>query len=201
MNTFYIVRHGETENNRAKRLSGWIDTPLTDAGLQPTEKVTAKLANVHIDEMYSSDVGRAFITAYVLARGLDFTKEIKRLSGLREVNYGDAANMFSTEAYRLYPKLDRGTHYTPPNGESLDNMQKRVFQSIDKLNATHTNATIVLVCHSGVMAALRASHIGQDFGEHNISEAYPHDYVGVFTFANGEVSSFKEFTGIDVAKS
>ena len=193
MNTFYIVRHGETENNRARRLSGWVDTPLTDTGLQPTKKVIAKLANLHIDEMYSSDVGRAFITAYVLARGLNFNKEIKRLSGLREVNYGDAANMFSAEAYRLYPRLDRDTHYTPPNGESLDHMQKRVFQTLDKLNATHTDAVIVLVCHSGVMAALRASHIGQDFGEHNISEAYPHDYVGTFTFENGEVTSFKEF--------
>jgi broad specificity phosphatase PhoE len=145
--------------------------------------------------MYSSDVGRAFITAYALARGLNFTKEIKRLSGLREVNYGDAANMFSAEAYRLYPKLDRDTYYAPPNGESLDEMQKRVFQTIGELNAAHTNATIVLVCHSGVMAALRASHIGQDFGEHNISEAYPHDYIGVFTFANGEVASFEEFKG------
>jgi probable phosphoglycerate mutase len=193
MNTFYIVRHGETENNRAKRLSGWIDTPLTDIGLEPTKKVIAKLASVEIDEMYSSDAGRAFITAYAVARGLHFTKEIKRLPGLREVNYGDAANMYSAEAYKLYPRLDRDTHYIPPNGESLDSMQKRVFATINELNDTHTNATIVLVCHSGVMAALRASHIGQDFGEHNISEAYPHEYVGTFTFANGAVTSFKEF--------
>jgi broad specificity phosphatase PhoE len=103
--------------------------------------------------------------------------------------------MYSDEAYKLYPKLDRDTHYTPSNGESLDHMQKRVFQTIDELNSTHNSANIVLVCHSGVMAALRASHIGQDFGEHNISEAYPHDYVGKFTFANGEVASFEEFAG------
>ncbi|MDB5181395.1 MAG: cobC [Candidatus Saccharibacteria bacterium] len=195
MNTFYIVRHGETENNRVKRLSGWIDTPLTDTGLEPTEKVITKLANISIDEMYSSDVGRAFITAYVLARGLDFTKEIKRLPGLREVNYGEAANMFSTEAYKQYPGLDSDTHYAPPNGESLDRMQKRVFQTIGELDDRHADATIVLVCHSGVMAALRASHIGQDFGEHNISEAYPHDFVGKFTFGNGVVTSFEEFVG------
>jgi broad specificity phosphatase PhoE len=37
MNKFYLVRHGETENNRAKRLFGWIDTPLTDTGLQPID--------------------------------------------------------------------------------------------------------------------------------------------------------------------
>jgi len=193
MNTFYIVRHGETENNRAKRLSGWIDTALTEDGLKPSEKVIKKLADLHIDEIYSSDMGRAFITAYVIARGLHFSKEIKRLAGLREVNYGDAANMPSTEAYKLYPKLDRDTHYTPPNGESLDHMQKRVFQTLDQLNQQHKNSVIVLVCHSGVMAALRASHIGQDFGAHNISEAYPHDYVGKFSFVDGAVTNFEEY--------
>lgn len=193
MNTFYIVRHGETENNKAKRLSGWVDTPLTETGLEPTKKVIAKLANLHIDEMYSSDLGRAFVTAYFIARGLKFDKEIVRLSGLREVNYGDAANMSSSEAYKLFPRLDRDTHFTPPNGESLDHMQQRVFATIDHLNKKHTNANIVLVCHSGDMAALKASHIGQDFGEHNISEAYPHEFVGKFTFDNGAVILFEEF--------
>lgn len=195
MNIFYIVRHGETENNRAKRLSGWIDTALTEEGLNQTEKAIAKLSRLDIDEVYSSDMGRAFTTAYTVVRELQFPKEIKRLAGLREVNYGDAANMLSTQAYELYPKLDRDTHYAPPNGESLDHMQKRVFQTVNELNERHKDAVIVLVCHSGVMAALRASHIGQDFGEHNISEAYPHDYVGKFTFADGAVTSFEELTG------
>lgn len=195
MNTFYIVRHGETENNRAKRLSGWVDTPLTAAGLEPTKTVIKKLSLVQIDEIYSSDLGRAFVTAYELARGLSYAKEIKRLAGLREVNYGDAANMLSNEAYKLYPELDRNTEYTPPNGESLRHMQQRVFGTIDELNTSHADKKIVLVCHSGVMAALHASFIGQDFGEHNISEAYPHDYVGVFTFMDGAVQSFHEFHG------
>jgi broad specificity phosphatase PhoE len=195
MNIFYIARHGETENNRAKRLSGWIDTPLTDTGLEPTRKVIAKLANLHIDALYASDVGRAFITAYVIARELNFDKEIKRLSGLREVNYGVAANMYSAEAYGLYPQLDRDTHFTPPDGESLARMQERVFETINLLNNEHTDTNILLVCHSGVMAALHASHIGQDFGEHNISEAYPHDYVGRFTYDNNVVTSFEEFVG------
>lgn len=103
--------------------------------------------------------------------------------------------MRSSEAYELYPRLDRDTHFIPPNGESLDQMQKRVFETIEKLNRLHTDATIVLVCHSGVMAALRASHIGQDFGAHNISEGYPHDFVGVFTFNGGVATSFEELPG------
>ncbi len=196
MNTFYIARHGETENNRAKRLSGWIDTPLTERGLEPTRRVIAKLANLHIDDVYSSDVGRSFMTAYFIARGLDFHKEIVTLPGLREVNYGDAANMYSAEAYEKYPGLDSDTHFVPPNGESLDQMQKRVFNTIEELNTNHTDANILLVCHSGVMAALKAGHIDQDFGEHNISEGYAHDFVGKFTFENNTVTSFQEFDTI-----
>lgn len=195
MNTFYIVRHGETENNRAKRLSGWIDTPLTDTGLLPTKQVVAKIAPIHFDEVYSSDLGRAFITAYTIVSDLHLPNRIITLPGLREVNYGDAANMFSSDAYKKYPGLDSDTFYAPPNGESLETMQKRVFETINDIDNAHTDATMLLVCHSGVMAAIRASHIGQDFGEHNISEAYPHDYVGVFTLANGEIASFEEFLG------
>lgn len=192
MNTFYIARHGETENNVARRLSGWIDTPLTDKGLEPTHRVIEKLSHIRIDDIYSSDLGRAFITAYAIARGLNLAAEIKALSGLREVSYGDAANMFSAEAYELYPRLDRDTHYMPPNGETLEHMQQRVLETVNDLNTQHTDSNLLLVAHSGVMAALRASFIGQDFGEHNISEAYSHDYVGVFTLEQGKVNSFEE---------
>jgi broad specificity phosphatase PhoE len=194
MNTFYIARHGETENNLAKRLSGWIDTPLTPKGLEPTGKVIQKLSSVRVNAMYSSDLGRAFITAYHIALGINFEGEIKALVGLREVNYGNAGNMYSEEAYKLYPKLDRDTHYTPPNGEALDHMQKRVVETVNYIDRQHTDSNILIVAHSGVMAALKASHLQTDFGEHNISEAYPHDYVGVFTIEDHKIASFEEQT-------
>lgn len=192
VNTFYLARHGETENNRAHRLSGWVDTPLTAGGLEPTSKVIAKLAPVRIDAIYSSDLGRAFITAYEIGRGLAHSKDIRRLPGLREVDYGDATNMVSAEAYKLFPDLDGNTYYTPPNGESLETMQRRVFETINSLDHSHSGANILLVCHSGVMAAIHSEHLGLDFGQHNIGEAYPHDYVALFTMADGEVASFQE---------
>lgn len=190
INQFYIARHGETENNRVGRLSGWIDTPLTSNGLVPTLTVIAKLRDIQIDEYYSSDSGRAFITAYVIARSLNFTRDIVRLPALREVNYGDAGNMKAAEAYQMYAGLDSDTQYTPPNGESLANMQVRVLMEITRLNSQHTNKNILVVAHSGVMAAIHASFIGKDFGEHNISEAYPHDFVARFTTKDGKIDSF-----------
>ena len=191
MNTFYIVRHGETENNRAKRLSGWVDTPLTSEGLKVIDEVINVLSQISIDEIYSSDIGRAFITAYKIAQKFRYTKEIVAISGLREVNYGDAANMYSEKAYSIYPELDRVTKYIPPNGESLDHMQRRVFAALKSINKSFTDSTILLVSHSGVMAAIRARHLGVDFGQHNISEAYPHDYVGKFIIDGDEVVAWE----------
>jgi len=190
MTTFYLCRHGETESNVAHRLQGWIDTPLTEKGLVPTHKVIATLGGVKFDAIYSSDLGRAFVTAYVIGRGLQFPGEIVRLSGLREVNYGEAANMKAADAYEKYPRLDRDTHFTPPGGESLAHMQARVLRTLEDIARQHADQTVLLVAHSGVMAALRANHLDTDFGEHNISEAYPHDFVAKLKVAGGKVTSF-----------
>lgn len=191
MNVFYIARHGETENNRVRRLTGWLDSPLTAEGLEPTKQVIAKLRGIHFDAVYSSDLGRAFITAYVVVRGLSLDKEIFRLPGLREVNYGDAANIPKDIAYSKFPGIDNATDYTPPGGESLREMQTRVLKAFDELNEQYDGATILIVAHSGVIAALDASFRGVDLGGHNISEAYDHDFVGRFTLQNGKVASFE----------
>jgi broad specificity phosphatase PhoE len=194
MNTYLLARHGQTINNRERRLSGWIDTPLTEQGLVPTLVAAQKIKGTHIDHIISSDSGRAFVTAYVIARELDFKKEIIRMPGLREVNYGDAANMKSIDAYSQYPLLDRDTHYVPPNGESLDQMQSRVLNTVFELDDIYNDETLLLVAHSGVMAAINSSFTGEDFGKHNISEAYPHEYVAKFTVNEHKISSFEELT-------
>ena len=192
MNTFYLIRHGKTLNNEAGRLSGWVDTPLTPDGLELTQKAIKKLTGVNFDYIYSSDLGRAFITAYVTPQALAPSVAIVPLAGLREVNYGDAGNMPTSEAYALFPLLDRDTDFTPPNGESLKDMQARVIKTIFQINADRTDANILLVAHSGVMAALVAYKEGLDFGQHNISEAYDHDTVLRFTIAGDQIASLQK---------
>jgi broad specificity phosphatase PhoE len=193
MNTFLLARHGETVNNKLKRLSGWIDTPLTEKGLVPTENVVQKLRTKEIDVLYSSDLGRAVSTAEFIGKAINYTDPIIQLPGLREVNYGSAANMLSVEAYKLYPQLDRDTHFTPPEGESLDQMQQRVLDAVHSINHKYTDRTILLVAHSGVMAALEASYLHTDFGQQNISEAYDHDVLCEFTLDQNQVASFSKY--------
>ncbi|MBP9853074.1 MAG: 2,3-bisphosphoglycerate-dependent phosphoglycerate mutase [Patescibacteria group bacterium] len=193
MNRFYLVRHGKTLNNLAGRLSGWLDTPLTPDGLEPTKAVTKKLNGVEFDAVYSSDLGRAFITAYQLAQELNIQQPIHKTAGLREVNYGLAANLLTKEAYELYPSLDRDTAYAPPEGETLQHMQQRTIQTITEISGTYEDATILLVAHSGVMAALYSHVHDTDFGQHNISEAYDHDCIITFTFDGNDIASLHKY--------
>src|SRR6266545_7227401 len=105
MTTFYICRHGETENNKKKRLSGWIDTPLTEEGIKNASSSADKLRSIAFDKIISSDLGRAFVTAYLISRSLGYTSAIELHKDLREVNYGELANKFYSGPDSAYPKL------------------------------------------------------------------------------------------------
>ena len=189
MTTFYITRHGETENNKLQRFSGWIDTPLTEAGVRDAESSAAKLAGIHFDKIISSDLGRTFTTAYIIARKIGFAAEIERAKELREVNYGDFAN----KPYSVYPNAspEENTNYASPNGESLAQMQQRVLAYIQKLAIDHPDKTILLVGHDGTINALRSAFTGQAIGltdqTHNA-----HDFVGRFEVESGKVKVFEE---------
>jgi alpha-ribazole phosphatase len=187
MITFYICRHGVTLNNKAKRFSGWIDTPLTDEGVQNALSAASKLDNIHFDRVVSSDMGRAFISAYIIARKLGIDVEIERNAGLREMNYGDFAN----KQYSEYPTmtLEENAVFTPPNGESLVQTQQRVLAAIKDLAEISNDKIILLVAHDGTINSIRASFTGEDMGTadtvHN-----PHDFVAKFEYGNGKVISF-----------
>lgn len=188
--TFYICRHGETENNKNKRLSGWIDTPLTEVGAQDALSAAGKVKGIAFDKVVSSDMGRAFVTAYIITRQLGSTVEIERNRGLREVNYGDLAN----QPYEAYPAgltPDENANYVMPNGESLVQMQQRVMTCIQALSSTNPNQTILLVAHDGTINAIRASFTGEDMGTADLTRN-SHDIAVKFVYDNGKVMSFDE---------
>jgi broad specificity phosphatase PhoE len=189
MTTFYICRHGQTENNKAQRFSGWVDTPLTEEGVRDALSAAAKLKGIALDQVFASDLGRAFITAYLITKELGYGKGIERARALREVNYGDLAN----RPYSVYPKVTpaENTQYVSPGGESLYQMQQRVLGYISQLARGHGGKTILLVAHDGTINAVRASFTGQEMGivdqTHNA-----HDFVGKFEYRAGRVVSFEE---------
>ena len=59
----YIVRHGQTEENKQKIIQGHLDTLLNSEGKSQANVVASALKDVPFDACYSSDLRRAADTA------------------------------------------------------------------------------------------------------------------------------------------
>ena len=188
MLTAYICRHGETEFNLQKRLQGWIDTPLTETGEQNALQVAEKILrhNITIDDIYSSDLGRAFTTAYLISRHIGYKGDIKRNKLLREVSFGNEA----AKPYAEWLGLEKDPDFVIPGGESVNQMQIRVLQFMAQLSLDNT----LIAAHDGTINALYANYKGIEVGEYNFNTHNPHDSLFKFTVEHERISSFEEIT-------
>ena len=59
----YLMRHGETDWNKARRLQGQSDVPLNEFGIELAIKTAEGLKNVDFDAAFSSPLKRALVTA------------------------------------------------------------------------------------------------------------------------------------------
>lgn len=55
----YLVRHGETAENRAGIMQGQLDTELNEAGLDQARRTANALENVRFVAAHASDLQRA----------------------------------------------------------------------------------------------------------------------------------------------
>jgi probable phosphoglycerate mutase len=155
MMSFLLVRHGETLWNRAGRLQGWQDSPLSDAGRAQADALAARLALERIDLLVASDLGRARETAAPIATRLGLDMELD--AGLRERCYGDLEGLTWPEIERGYPEayarlLARDPDYVVPGGESGAQFHRRVVAAIERLaQARPAGAAISVVTHGGVL--------------------------------------------------
>ncbi len=70
MTDLYLVRHGETEWNRLRRIQGLTDIPLNDTGREQARRTGMLLTRRPIARVYASPLGRARETAEIIAREL-----------------------------------------------------------------------------------------------------------------------------------
>ncbi|MFE6997287.1 histidine phosphatase family protein [Microbacterium sp. NPDC057659] len=99
--TVHLVRHGQTWMNRAGRIQGWADSPLTEAGVDVARKVGRNLAAEigGFDAAYSADMTRHFDTASGILSAAGSPHTATRIAGLREVAYGGWEGEKQSTAY------------------------------------------------------------------------------------------------------
>jgi broad specificity phosphatase PhoE len=164
----YLLRHGETVWNRAGRLQGRADSPLTLRGVELVirygdwldERVKSNIAADSL-QIYTSPLGRARQTAALLADQLGVPAlEVREDPLLAEHDVGDWSGSTWPEIER-----DRGDDasllqdwdHRPPNGEARREMLAR---SEAWLAVERTEAVSIVVAHGGTSRALRGAYLG-----------------------------------------
>lgn len=161
-----LVRHGETDWNRKRRIQGQSDVALTDLGRRQAARVAARLAGERIAAVYSSDLSRAYETALAIAtpHGL----EVERVLELRERAFGDWEGLTVEEiAERYADEYEKWVHdrfnARIPNGESLSQLYERAWRIFQLLRERHAGETAVLVGHGAALSVILSEVLGVDW--------------------------------------
>ena len=161
MTTLILVRHGETEWNRAGRIQGHSDSTLTAEGLEQADamgaRLRASLMTEAIDHVVSSDLLRAKRTAQLIATHTGHCVVFD--ARLRERAFGIAEGKTYAEIDRDHPQMFSRTRetdpdYTATDGESRNQFHQRIVGTLQSITAEHAGKRILVVSHGGVLAAV-----------------------------------------------
>jgi uncharacterized phosphatase len=145
MTLLYLVRHGETEWNRQRRIQGSTDIPLNATGRLQATRAGKLLGRRSWDGIVSSPLSRAYETASIIAGmvGLDSPYKV---DDLVERAYGEAEGLNDRELSRRFP---RGVEV--PGRESREQVAGRVIPSLVLLAETHPGKHFIIATHGGVI--------------------------------------------------
>ena len=148
MTRFYLVRHGETEWNRIRRIQGVSDIPLNDTGRAQAAAVGDILAKHRFDLIVSSPLSRALETARIISRRLGMPLPLV-VPELIERNYGDAEGQTRAELDSQYPP---GSEI--PGREERASVTARAVRTLQDLAVRHPDADIIAVAHGGLIRSV-----------------------------------------------
>ncbi len=160
-----LVRHGETDWNAEGRYQGQADPPLNRRGREQAQALAAALQQKGVDVIYSSPLKRAWQTAEVVARAV--RAPLFPEPRLMEIHQGEWEGKRVGEIAREYPQTFHQWEEDPwatqiPGGETLAEVQQRVYAAADDILARHPGKTVVLVTHRTPIAMLKIRYQGLD---------------------------------------
>lgn len=151
MNRFFLIRHGETEQNKQNIIQGRMDNPLNETGKSQAFHVASWFQHhaISLDWIVSSPLIRAKETATIVKDSLAMSQPLQFHNGLIERNFGFYDGKPIQADY-----FDHVIQETIPGMEKHQELEERVLQAIDEIALKHPHQTIALVCHSHVIKAL-----------------------------------------------
>lgn len=163
--TILLVRHGETEWNRARRHQGRFDSPLTERGVAQARAIAQLLAGLPEARgapIVASPQGRARRTAEIIGEELGRGGAVRLDDRLREHSVGAWDGLTYSEIEARSPGIfdGEGSHdwyFHPADSEPYDAFAGRVGAWLAEQDEA---AATIVVAHGLVSRVLRGLYAG-----------------------------------------
>ncbi|TVR36410.1 MAG: 2,3-diphosphoglycerate-dependent phosphoglycerate mutase [Cryomorphaceae bacterium] len=162
MSTLVIVRHGQSEWNKANKFTGWVDVDLAERGIQEAEQAGEQLKDYRFDVAFTSGLKRAQRTLnIILQKSEQPDVPVTAHEALNERMYGDLQGMDKDEARAQFGEEQvhvwrRSFDIAPPGGESLKDTADRVIPYFEEniAPALREGKTVIISAHGNSLRAL-----------------------------------------------
>ena len=164
-----LVRHALTVDNQKSRLSGHIDSSISEEGKEQIDKIINYLKDFYIDKIYTTTSSRTKDTVKKLSELKSI--EIIEKESLKEISFGDFEGLTFDEINDKYPKefqdmIEKGYEYKYPNGESLIDSYNRVCIELDNIISNNDDRTILICSHGGTIRNIITYLISNSYKYH-----------------------------------
>lgn len=153
--TLFLIRHGETEENRLRILQGHLPGTLTPEGIRQAHERAEDLANAEapFGLLLCSDLLRARRTALIIGERLHLA--VRPTPLLRERDWGSITGRRIEEVIR--------TANEAPGVESVEAMFARARILLDVIRTDYPDAQrVLLVSHGLFLRVLQAAVLGTE---------------------------------------
>lgn len=159
---FYLIRHGLTPLNKAKKVNGEVDEPLAPEGIEQAKDIISLIPK-SVKYIYSSSLLRARQTAETINSKLHLP--IYFQDELFEVRMGNLAGK-SWEEMDGGPDLKKKHRtvqfdYRPYGGESVADVKARLIPFFKKINTQHGDNEVLLITHGGMIRLINLLEKGE----------------------------------------
>lgn len=181
----YIMRHGETEWNKLRRLQGQTDIDLNENGIKLAGTAAENMKNIKLDIIYSSTLVRAEKTARIIAEGQReaYGEDVRIITDERlvECGFGIAEGNTPEDSERKGQDVESffsdTEHYkTLPGAESPEEMSKRAESFLREVIEPYADASlntehavynrVLIVSHGAFLHALRCAILDLPIRKH-----------------------------------
>ena len=158
-----IVRHGESEWNKANLFTGKKDVHLTREGFKTSEAFGTLIRDIEVHRVFASTQARSIETEVCMMSGSRTcrTENVYYSSALNERDYGDYTGTNKLDKEKEIGKkeadsLRRDWDYPVPNGETLKMVYERVipFFKQEILPLLKSGENVLIVSHGNTIRSI-----------------------------------------------